>query len=253
MKRATHRLLLILFLLSMIVPINVWAQEEEGSITFELRKIFGFRFTNRIQGRFNLLVDGPDDLERVEILVDGEVIFEISEQPFKYEFSSSQFTPGLHSFSAVGYTTMGKILQSSVGEYNVLSVEQAQEGLSKYYLPLIVGVVVIMGIVGLLSSVLTGRKGSFRIGEYGPAGGAVCKRCGIPFSRHVLSPNLVIGKLERCPNCGAVVIVRRGSQVELDAAEQRLLADLQAGRSDRVETEEERLNRMIEDSRFDDF
>jgi hypothetical protein len=145
------------------------------------------------------------------------------------------------------------VLQSSEDNYNVLSAEQAQEGLSKYYLPAIVGLVVVMAIVGFVSSILTGRKRNFRIGEYGPAGGAVCKRCGMPFSRHVLSPNLVVGKLERCPNCGAVVVVRRGTHVELREAEQRILADLQSGRSDRVETEAQRMNRMLDDSRFDEM
>ena len=253
MRRILHRLLLALFLVGLMAPIDVWAQTEEESITFEVRKIFGFRFTNRIQGRYSFSVAGPDDLEKVEFLLDDEVIFEQSEEPFRYEFSTSQFAPGLHVFSAVGYTSGGKILRSGTAEYNILSAEQAREGLSKYYLPLFVGLVVIMAIVGWVSTLLTGRKGGFRIGEYGAAGGAVCKRCGLPFSRHVLSPNLVLGKLERCPNCGAVAIVRRGSHVELRTAEQRLLADLQSGRSDRVETEDDRLKRMIDDSRFDEF
>jgi len=253
MKKFTRGLLLLLLFTLVLQPSHALAQEEDGELTFEVRRIFGFRLANRIQGRYKFVVSGPDDLERVEILVDGEVQYEISGAPFTYEFSTSDFAPGLRTFSAVGYTDTGAVLRSPEGAYSVLSTEEAQEGLTKYVLPLVIGLFVIMGLVGFVSSLITRKKGQFRIGEYGPAGGAVCKRCGMPFSRHFLSPNLVVGKLERCPNCGAVAVVRRGSPVELREAERRLLADLQAGRSDRVEDEDQRLKRMIEDSRFDNL
>jgi hypothetical protein len=253
MKNISRALLLLFLFILVLQPAHALAQEEDGALTLEVRRIFGFRLANRIQGRYKFVVSGPDDLERVEILVDGEVQYEIAEEPFTYEFSTSDFTPGLRTFKAVGYTDTGAILQSPEGAYSVLSAEEAQEGLTKYVIPLIVGIFVIVGLVGFVSSLITRKRGQYRIGEYGPAGGAVCNRCGMPFSRHVLSPNLVVGKLERCPNCGAVAIVRRGSPVELREAEKRLLADLHAGRSDRVEDEGKRLKRMIEDSRFDDL
>ncbi|MEK6221558.1 MAG: hypothetical protein N2D54_04870 [Chloroflexota bacterium] len=37
---------------------------------------------------------------------------------------------------------------------------------------------------------------SFHLGIYSAAGGAVCPRCQLPYSRHLLSPNLLVGKLE---------------------------------------------------------
>jgi len=253
MRQFLHRSLLLLLLLSLLVPIPAYAQEEEGSITLNVRRIFGFRFMNRIQGRYSFSVDGPDNLEKVEILMDGEVVYELMGSPFKVEFSTAEFAPGVHSFRAIGYTQDGKVLQSEKGEYTVLSAEEAQEGLGKYFLPIIIGIIVLIAVAGMFSGLITGRRGKYRIGEYGPAGGAVCKHCGFPFSRHVLSPNLVVGKLERCPNCGAVAIVRRGSPVELQEAEQRLLASLQGVQNDHVETEKDRLKRMIDDSRYEDL
>ena len=44
--------------------------------------------------------------------------------------------------------------------------------------------------------------GSFVPGQDGVAGGAICPRCELPYSRKTFSPNLLIGRLERCPHCG---------------------------------------------------
>jgi hypothetical protein len=108
----------------------------------------------------------------------------------------------------------------------------------------------LISILGTLGPVLLGRRTPFRLGEYGLAGGAVCRRCGLPFSRHSLAPNLLLGKLERCPHCGKWSIVRQASRAELEIAEARFSADAQKGAL-RADDEDERLRREIEDSRYE--
>jgi hypothetical protein len=79
----------------------------------------------------------------------------------------------------------------------------------------------------------------------------VCGRCGFPFSRGILAPNLVFGKLERCPHCGKWAIVRRAFPAELADAEERYHEAQQE--TGKVEVDEqESLRRSLEDSRFDD-
>jgi hypothetical protein len=63
---------------------------------------------------------------------------------------------------------------------------------------------------------------------------------------------MVFGKLERCPHCGKITLVRRASQEELVQAEQRLRADSQVGIMNIQHDEEESLRRALEESRFDD-
>jgi hypothetical protein len=89
--------------------------------------------------------------------------------------------------------------------------------------------------------------------NYGVAGGTVCPKCKRPFSRNLLSPNLVIGKLERCPHCGKWSLARRASTAQLAAAEAAELEMASEGEHAPSLSEEERLRRDLEDSRYDDL
>ena len=242
-------LLLLLFLLT---PNEMYAQEETEGIELRVQRIFGYRLGNTLQGRIGLRVDGPEDLVRVAFYMDDEMIFEDGEAPYEYDFSTGEFSPGEHTLQAVGYTDGGRMLHSDIEMVTFLSADQASQGVRDILVPLLIGVVLLIAIVGAISALITRRKGpQQKIGEYGPAGGAVCKRCGKPFSRHFLSPNLVVGKLERCPHCGKVAIVRRSTPMELKEAEERLLADMQKRDGPAEEDDEERLRRMLDDSRFE--
>ena len=84
------------------------------------------------------------------------------------------------------------------------------------------------------------------------AGGAVCPRGKMPYSRHTLSPNIVVGKLERCPHCGKWAIVRRATPTELAEAEERLRTDSQEGVKDFIPDEDEALRRALDESQYDD-
>ena len=99
--------------------------------------------------------------------------------------------------------------------------------------------------------ILGRNRDRFELGKYGAAGGAVCTGCKNPFSRSVLAPNLVVGKLGRCPHCGKWAIVRRASSVELDEAEARWVEEQEQGKRE-VLDENERMRRMLEESKYED-
>ena len=94
--------------------------------------------------------------------------------------------------------------------------------------------------------------GAFVPGQYGAAGGAVCPRCELPYPRHVFSPNLLVGKLERCPHCGKIAIVGRASPSALETAEARLSGQGQADTPASEQTQVDSLRQQLEDSRFED-
>jgi hypothetical protein len=251
MKNGLSRILPLLLLALLLLPVPGLAQEGDETLELTIRRDFGYGGGTRIQGRFSMRVSGPDDLTRVEFLIDDQVVFSESEPPYRYNFSTGEFPAGVHTLSAIGYRQDGSTLQSRTWTFEFLTAEQARADIVKIVVPL-VGVVVLFMLIGVLTPFLLGRrKRGFRPGGYGTAGGAVCTRCGLPFSRHVLSPNILLGKLERCPHCGKWMIASAASRAELEAAEERLKSDSQRGRLQPEEDEREKLERMLDESRFD--
>ncbi len=115
-------------------------------------------------------------------------------------------------------------------------------------------------LVGIILLIVVGRrllllKGEKTVGAvdgpagYGLAGGAICPRCGQAFARHPLSPNLITGKLSRCPHCGKWSVAPRATPAELAAAEAAQRAAKEPGTA--VLSEEERLRRQIEASKYE--
>jgi hypothetical protein len=87
--------------------------------------------------------------------------------------------------------------------------------------------------------------------SYGVAGATVCRKCGRAFARSIWAPNLVVGKLTRCPHCRAWAVLPAASQSELEIAEARDRAsgpeELPPANPDEV------LARRIEQSRYENF
>lgn len=88
----------------------------------------------------------------------------------------------------------------------------------------------LMGLVAVavILLVVIGRRlfiasGSPRDGRptYGIAGAAVFRKCGRAFARPWWAPNMMVGKLQRCPHCGAWAILPAASAVEIEVAEAR--------------------------------
>ena len=244
----TRLALLGLMLVLSIIP--VMAQGSDASLQLTVERDFGFSLGGRIQGKFTLKAEGPEDLTHVEFLIDDVVVSTDREHPFRYSFNTSEYDLEVHRISAVGYTSLGEVLHSPVRRYEFVSAEEGLRGATGIVVPILIGTAALV-VIAAVSTLLMGRKGGKpRIGDYGSAGGAVCSRCELPFGRHVLSPNLLIGKLERCPHCGKWAIVRRASREALEKAEARWIDDKARGGLD-VESEDDKLRRMIEDSRFE--
>jgi hypothetical protein len=117
---------------------------------------------------------------------------------------------------------------------------------------LIVPILVIVGLaalVGALAPALMSRGKEFVPGKYGAAGGAVCPQCTFPYSRNLIAPNLLVGKLQRCPHCGKWAIVPAASQEALAAAEARW--GKEGTSTVEAPSDEERRRQMLDDSRYE--
>ncbi len=253
------RLLGVSLLVSMIVALGtaVAAAQEAtpATETFDLglSRDFGYGgFGGDIEGTFSYRVDGPDTLVRVEFLLDGEVMGEDTEPPFRLQFHTGTYALGQHTLSAVGYTSDGQALQSRTITRNFVDPGESTEFLKRMLLPLaiiIVIAVVIPAVIGITSE----RRNPTPLGaprKYGLSGGTICPNCGRPYSRHFWGLNLGASKFDRCPHCGKWRLVRRHSLEALRAAEQ---AEIEQSKATLPPlSEEEKLRRQLEDSRYDD-
>ena len=89
--------------------------------------------------------------------------------------------------------------------------------------------------------------------NYGLMGGAVCPKCHRPFRLELLSLKIGFGvKFARCEFCGKWSLVRRLSPDELRAAEAAELAEAQPAQAAPGQSDTQKLENMLDQSRFTD-
>src|SRR3990172_9613338 len=113
--------LAVLALASAATP--TWGQAQE-ELSLAIRRDFGFRSGDRIQGRFTLEASGPADLARVEFLLDQATIGAAESAPFRFSLSTGDFALGLHSLQAVGTTSSGMSVCSPERSFKFVSAEE---------------------------------------------------------------------------------------------------------------------------------
>lgn len=247
MRKTSFRMLLAL-VVPLVLPLGVAAQGDAFEVG--LSRDFGYAAGGDIQGLFTMRVDALDGLRQVSFLIDGEEVAIDAEAPFEFQFSTGDYPLGLHTLAAVGALAGGGEVRSPERSVEFVSADEGWKAALRIAGP-VLAIVLLASVIGIVGPLLLDRKGrGFRRGEYGIAGGAVCPRCRLPFSRHSMAPNLLLGKLERCPHCGRWSVVRQASRAELEAAEARFDADAHRGAL-QVDDERERVQREIEDSRFE--
>lgn len=249
--RLKRFLLVMSTLLLLVIGFPAMAQETNGDLEISIRRDWGFGMGGTIQGRFTLRVSGPDDLVEVRYLLDGQLMSAVNEAPFNLQFHTDDYSPGVHEIYAVGLREGGGELQSQTLTLQFLSADEAGGSVTRFIVPLVIVIAVVAVLSAVLPSLLGRGKDKFVLGQYGAAGGSVCPACKLPYSRQVMSPNLVVGKLSRCPHCGKWTIARRATTAELEAAESRYRQDQQQGQAIPSSPDDD-LRRQLEESRFDE-
>lgn len=225
-----------------------------SALVLRLSRDFGFSSGGQIQGTFSIHVTGPANLTRVNFLIDGKQIGEVTSAPFNLQFSTSSFSLGNHTISAVGFTSDGQELNSPEVTAEFVSASTGLQAGAKILIPILV-IAGLAVVVSALLPVLTGKgkKSQLQLGtprNYGFKGGGICPKCGRPFSFSLLAPNLPFFRFDRCPFCGRWGVVRMASLSDLRKAEAAELEDAKASQPIPEESEEEKLRKELDDSRF---
>ncbi len=179
----SQRFFYLMTLLILLLPASVYAQESQPDLNLYLIRNFGYGGFGKIQGNFTLEIRDPlVELDKIEFFLDGELMATILQDPYEYKFHTSSFPDGEHVLSAAGTLVDGTLLESNRITKTFLSSGQAWSETQGLVVPILLFAAGLT-ILGLGIPVLLSRKKDFVLGKYGPAGGAVCPRCDLPFSR----------------------------------------------------------------------
>jgi hypothetical protein len=241
--------ILITVLVSLAIITEVSAQGEE--LTLGLSKDFGSgAFNGDIQGTFTVKASGPANLERVQFFLDDTLLGEDPESPFAIQFVTGNYTTGAHIFSAVGFTTDGKRIDSKTISAVFVSKEEASATSLKMIVPILAVVFGAMAISAITSMVnlRNGKKllaGAVRSYSFG---GGICPKCKRPFGFQLLGIHMFGRKLTPCPHCGKWSVVTRATMSELHAAE---LAELDTEKVQiHAASGEEKMKKELDDSKY---
>jgi len=242
--------------LSFLVMLSPPAQEQP-ELQLRMSRNWGYSSgSGKIQGLFTMKASGPQDLQQVTFYIDRTTLGKATQAPFELRLNTDEHSLGTHTLYAVGVTASGQELRSNEIRVVFVSADESWQAATRILLPLLVVVMGAILLSFLLTFLSTGKRQSLPAGaarKYGFSGGAICPKCRRPFPLHLFGLNLGLGKLDRCPYCGKWSLLRRRPIAELRLAEQAELEASQANAQVPESSEEEKLRREMDDSRFQDL
>lgn len=256
MKNKFWRILLLgcMLLAAAAAPV----QAQSADLTLYLHKTMGYNSGSDIRGNFEMSVQSSQSLQSVTYLMDGQPIATVTEAPFKYKIDTAQFAIGWHEISAQAVLTDGSTLISAPKRYNFVSAEAESAGMRRILFPVLGAVFGVMLLMVLVQTVFAKKKhpsapepGTER--DYGISGGAICRKCGRPTPVHWMGFNLGPRvKFDRCENCGKWGVMKIVSLEKLREAEAAERRDAQAAPQVAEPSEEEKLRRELDESKYTD-
>jgi hypothetical protein len=82
---------------------------QDSPYTLRIVRDWGYGNGADINGRMSLSLKGDQDqIQEVTFFIDGEVMASVTAAPFKYQFDTNNFEPGLHRLTAEVITSTGE-------------------------------------------------------------------------------------------------------------------------------------------------
>ncbi|HSV85800.1 MAG TPA: Ig-like domain-containing protein, partial [Levilinea sp.] len=200
-------LYIFLVLLAILVFVTAARAQVVEDLELSVSRDFGSSFgTGDIQGIFSMKVPNTSNLVKVKFYIDTTMIAEDTEPPFKFQFVTDDYAPGMHTMHAIGYTSDGRELRTREMTLNYMTAEDSRQRGLKITVPILALVLIWVLFSRVVPTLSRGRKKGELLPpgghNFGVIGGTICPRCAHPFALNLFSPNLLVGKLVHCPNCG---------------------------------------------------
>lgn len=253
----------IIIALLLAVGLAAPALAQSVEYRLDLRRNFGYGAGSDVRGDFTnrIYSEGAaaENISKVTYRIDGQVMAEVTEAPFEFNYNTNSYPPGAHTLDAVVATKDGREVTTPPVRVNFLSAAAQSDAMQRIFIPLFAAILGIF-VLGMGFQLLVLRRNPKRLEpgaprSYGFKGGTICPRCDRPYAIHFWSINLGPYKLDRCDYCGKVAFVTRKPPEMLAAAEQAELAAARANESslpgaEGANSEADRLRKMLDDSRY---
>lgn len=248
MKHQLRGCAIFVLYICFLFPTIIWAQSSD--ISLRLNRDFGASTGAGIRGTFSYRVEVPDNVVSVQFLLDGEVIAEDMESPFRYQFQTQNFAVGRHTLQAVATTTDGTILESNVLTRTFVSQSDSMSGVLWVLIPLLMLSFGGRWLTGRIAKRNNKSDADRDYPVHGMLGGTICPSCQRPFAFHIWSFNLIAFRIDRCPHCGTWSRLRRMNPTILEAAYEN--AENLPPINPTETTDADDLDQRLDDSRFTD-
>jgi hypothetical protein len=245
-----QRIYYLFSLLAFLGWAGIASAQDGPALSLRLSRDVGAGFGSQIQGTFSFHVTGPASLERVVFLIDEQEIGEDTEAPFRLQFRTGNYAAGVHTLSAVGFTTDGRQLSSNSLRREFITGSAATRRMLAIIIPILILVVAGRAISAWIANRNRQKAGLPPI--HGPLGGTICPNCAQPYAFHIWSFNLVAFRIDRCPHCGQWKIVKKYHPDLLAASAEAMMKAKERSASQTSPSPDEKVRQQLEDSRFDD-
>lgn len=204
---------------------------QPSSFSVHLNRDFGFGNGANIRGKFTISLVGESAVvESVTFLIDGKEMAVVSPAPFEFQFNTDTYGFGVRRLWAEVVLPGGQLETTSAVQFNFISPEDERTQMTTLIGGIVGALAITFIVVTVIQAVLFRgkRKDPSQPGQprnYVVMGGTICPKCWRPFPRHIWGFNLVIGRLDRCDNCGKWSMTTRATSEQLQAAETAERAD----------------------------
>jgi len=158
------------------------------AIELRISRDNGTQIGERIKGRFSARIREAEGVESVEFYLDGELVLNDIEEPFRWEFHTRDHPDGIHTIKAIVYLSGG-------GTEEVETSREFVTDFGQWWNFYIMGMVLFVAGMLIFSIWVTNRE------RKRPQGKTQCPQCGTVFDRQWSAMHKGAAYRNTCPTC----------------------------------------------------
>jgi len=186
----------VLLLLLVALPICI-------AVELRINRDNGTQIGERIKGKFSARIRDAEGIVKVEFYLDGELVLSDEEDPFRWDFHTSDYPDGVHTIKAIAYFSDGGTTELAVAR-------EFTTNFGQWWTLFIWGTILFVAGLSLFAIWVTNRE------RKQPQGKTRCPQCGTVFDRQWSPMHMGDALRNTCPTCARTFWAKKISDEEAD-------------------------------------